>query len=78
MSFERDTTARRPRPLARISYMFQGFIHNAAAGGILLLAAAVVALIWANSPWSDAYQDLWATRISVGAEGFGLTKSLHH
>jgi len=25
-------------------------------GGILLLAGAVVALVWANSPWSDAYE----------------------
>ena len=24
-------------------------------GGALLLAAAVVALVWANSPWADAY-----------------------
>lgn len=78
MSFEHGTTVGRSRPLARISYMFQGFIHNAAAGGVLLLAAAVIALIWANSPWGDAYRDLWETRVTIGAEGFGLTKSLHH
>ncbi|MCM4078957.1 Na+/H+ antiporter NhaA [Paractinoplanes hotanensis] len=29
-------------------------------GGILLLAGAVVALIWANSPWSDAYETVRA------------------
>ncbi len=27
-------------------------------GGGLLLAAAVLALVWANSPWSDAYESL--------------------
>ena len=27
-------------------------------GGVLLLAAAVVALVWANSPWSAAYFSL--------------------
>ncbi|MGI5290710.1 Na+/H+ antiporter NhaA [Nonomuraea polychroma] len=27
-------------------------------GGALLLAAALAALIWANSPWSQAYEDL--------------------
>lgn len=78
MGLDHRTSVGRAQPLTRISFIFQGFIHNAAAGGILLLAAAVVALVWANSPWADAYQDLWATRITVGAEGFGLTKSLHH
>ena len=27
-------------------------------GGLLLLVAAVIALIWANSPWQDAYRQL--------------------
>ena len=27
-------------------------------GGLLLLGAAVVALVWANSPWQDAYHHL--------------------
>jgi NhaA family Na+:H+ antiporter len=64
--------------VTRISFLFQGLLHNAAAAGILLLAAAVTALVWANSPWGDAYRDLWATTITVGADEFGLTKSLHH
>lgn len=37
------------RPLLR-------FTQVEAASGILLLAAAVIALIWANSPWSDTYR----------------------
>lgn len=28
------------------------------AGGVLLLAAAAVALVWANSPWSSSYESL--------------------
>ena len=28
------------------------------AGGVLLLAAAAVALVWANSPWASAYESL--------------------
>lgn len=43
-------------------------------GGILLLLAAVIALIWANSPWGDAYFDLGA--ITVGPEALGLNLSL--
>lgn len=65
-------------PIERLSFLFQEFFHTAAAGGILLLAAAVIALVWANSPWADVYSDLWATQVTVGANEFGLTKSLHH
>ena len=31
------------------------FLHDEAAGAVALLAAALVALVWANSPASDAY-----------------------
>jgi len=32
-------------------------------GGLLLLAAAVIALVWANSPWQDAYHHLRDTEL---------------
>ena len=43
------------RPVAR-------FLHIEAAGGLLLVGAAVVALVWANSPWSASYASLWTHR----------------
>jgi NhaA family Na+:H+ antiporter len=42
------------------------FLHTEAAGGIVLLAAAALALVWANSPWQDSYHDLWHTELFVG------------
>ena len=44
------------------------FLHTEAAGGVALLLAAAVALVWANSPWQDAYVELWDTvlRIDIG------------
>lgn len=36
-------------------------------GGLLLLAAAALALIWANSPWREAYQTLSNTMIGWGS-----------
>jgi NhaA family Na+:H+ antiporter len=36
-------------------------------GGALLLAAALVAVLWANSPWGDLYRDLSAARIGPAA-----------
>ena len=44
--------------------------------GIVLLVAAAVALVWANSPWSDTYTALGATR--VGPESLHLNLTLTH
>ena len=46
----------------------QRLLRHEAAGGAVMLAAAAVALLWANSPWSEWYFDLWRTplRIALG------------
>lgn len=44
----------------------QEFIQVESAGGVVMLCAAAVALIWANSPWNGGYEALWGTKISVG------------
>lgn len=36
-----------------------------AAGGAVLVAAAALALAWANSPWSHGYEGLLATRLAL-------------
>ena len=43
----------------------QRVLKNEAAGGAVMLLAAAVALVWANSPWSQSYYDLWATPLRV-------------
>ncbi|WP_182906467.1 Na+/H+ antiporter NhaA [Microbispora sp. H13382] len=43
-------------------------------GGALLLFAAVAALVWANSPWSEAYAGLRS--VTVGPAGWHLDLSL--
>ena len=48
---DRRLARRIGRPMLR-------FLRIEAAGGVLMLAAAVVALVWANSPWRDSYLDL--------------------
>ena len=42
------------------------FLQAESAGGIVLLIAAVVAMVWANSPASGAYQALWDTELTLG------------
>ena len=41
------------------------FLRTEAASGILLVAAAAVAMIWANSPWSSSYEKVWTTSASI-------------
>jgi NhaA family Na+:H+ antiporter len=53
------------------------FMHVEAASGIILLLAAAVALVWANSPWSDSYDALWHTHVSIGLGDWTFDESLH-
>ena len=54
------------------------FIKKGTTAGIVLLAAAVVSMIWANSPFSESYHKLWHTPFTVGFGEFVLSKDLHH
>jgi NhaA family Na+:H+ antiporter len=62
----------------RVLRAAQAFVQVEASSGIVLLAAAVIALIWANSPWDGAYFDLWHTRIVVDAALFRIDEDLQH
>jgi NhaA family Na+:H+ antiporter len=54
------------------------FLRTEAAGGAALLAAAVVALVWANSPWDESYRDLWTTDLTVALGDRSLELDLRH
>jgi len=57
---------------------FQEFAKLEASGGILLLLFAVVALVWANSPFGQSYADLWHVDVTVGGGALVLSKDLLH
>jgi NhaA family Na+:H+ antiporter len=65
------------RPVERLLAPLRNFLRTEASGGILLLGAAVVALVWANSPFSDSYGTLWGTPVTLGLGGAEFTRSLH-
>jgi NhaA family Na+:H+ antiporter len=50
-----------------------GILREETVGGVLLLAATVVALVWANSPWSAAYAALRDTRVGPAYLHLDLT-----
>ena len=43
----------------------QEFIHIQGMSSILLLAAAIAALLWANSPWHDSYHHVWEMELTL-------------
>ncbi len=49
----------------RIGRPLRHFMELQASGGIVLLIATVVALVWANSPLRDSYSDFWATHMDI-------------
>jgi NhaA family Na+:H+ antiporter len=55
----------KPPPIERLIKPFALFAKQASAGGIVLLACAVVALLWANSPLSEYYFRLWSIPVEV-------------
>jgi len=65
-------------PIEILTYPIQEFLHQQASGGILLIIATVIALAWANSPFSESYHHLWHTYIKIDVGGIGLNYSLHH
>lgn len=69
--FEADSYAAR-----RVGRRLADFLKIEAAGGIVLLLAAATALIWANSPWSASYDDLWHHELTIQVGRFGLTEPL--
>lgn len=55
---------------------FQRFIHAQSTGGVLLLAATVVAMLWANSPWAESYAIFWNMPVSLVVGSHALTETL--
>src|SRR4051794_19421256 len=41
------------------------FLSTETGGAVVLVAAAVAALLWANSPWPESYEDAWGTHLSI-------------
>jgi len=63
-------------PIDRLLAPFRDFTQRAASGGVLLIGAAIVALVWANSAFADSYAGLWATPLTVGIGDLAISKPL--
>jgi NhaA family Na+:H+ antiporter len=66
-------------PLSReVLLPAERFIYSETIGGALLLVCAIVALIWANSTWSQSYFALRDTPIALTVGTFSLALDLQH
>jgi Na+/H+ antiporter NhaA len=52
------------------------FLSTETGSASVLLAGVLVALVWANSPWSHSYESLWNTKLSVNLESHGISMDL--
>ncbi|MFP5451657.1 MAG: Na+/H+ antiporter NhaA [Thermoleophilia bacterium] len=68
--------SRTDRPVPRrIVQPMQQFMHLEISGGLVLLAATAVALIWANTA-AGGYEAFWSREITVAVGDWSLTKDL--
>ncbi|MBT2794021.1 Na+/H+ antiporter NhaA [Paraburkholderia strydomiana] len=75
---ESASSLSRPKRIAQQAFTaLEHFLHVEAASGIILLAAAAVALIWANSPLAHSYHELLESPLTFGAGEFLFVKPLH-
>jgi len=79
-----SSTKRPPRPqfpaerFDVIATPLQRFLHTEAAGGVVLLIAAISALIIANSAFGPAFEAFWETPVGINFGPIQWENSLRH
>lgn len=61
----------------RVVLTLERFLHIEAVSGGVLIFAALIALLWANSPFADAYHGFWHLDVTLGVGSLSVTQSLH-
>jgi Na+/H+ antiporter NhaA len=73
-----EVQRRQPFALGHITQHLRTYLATETGSAALLLVASAVALVWANSPWSEHYESLWSTVLSVGIGSRELSMELEH
>jgi NhaA family Na+:H+ antiporter len=56
----------------------QQFLRIELLGSLLLMATAIVAIVWANSPWAESYFAIWRRYLTVDLLVLELNLNLQH
>jgi len=66
------------RAFDRVVTPFEEFIHRQTTSGLLLMSTALLALVLANSLFSESYEQLLHLPLAFSVGGWGINMSLHH
>jgi Na+/H+ antiporter NhaA len=72
------TTSARTAWARNMAAPVRDFLGTETGSAIVLLAAAVVAMLWANSPLRHSYESLWSTELSIRIGGGSVATDLRH
>jgi Na+/H+ antiporter NhaA len=56
----------------------RAFLGTETGSASVLLAGTILALLWANSPWSDSYESLWRTNLTIRLGSSAISMDLRH
>lgn len=62
----------------QVAQRLRAFIRTESGSAGTLVVATLIALVWANSPWSDSYEALWHKTVMVAFGSSGISMDLHH
>ncbi|HEV2975763.1 MAG TPA: Na+/H+ antiporter NhaA [Solirubrobacteraceae bacterium] len=54
------------------------FLSTETGSAVALLVATLAALAWSNSPWSNSYESVWTTNLSIHLGGSSVSTDLRH
>jgi NhaA family Na+:H+ antiporter len=66
------------RPIRTRLPPLKDFLSTESTGGIVLVGAAIVALLWANSPWSSTYHRIWSEVFELRLGSRTLSMDIRH
>ncbi|MBD0328687.1 MAG: Na+/H+ antiporter NhaA [Thermoleophilia bacterium] len=77
MTTTTDAPAGRTAWARNVAVPLRAFLHTETSGGLVLLAAALAALAWVNSPWGSSYEALWSTELVLRLGDWSVGGDLH-
>ncbi len=79
MAHQSDNQTQLPKePIDIVIDPFKRFIHIESSSGVVLLLASVIALLLANSPWSENFLSFWKIKIGFTLGSFEMKHSIQH
>jgi len=73
-----DTYTSRTAWARNLAAPVRSFLSTETGGASVLVGATVLALLWANSPWSHTYESVWTTKLSITVGSSGISADLRH